>query len=536
MNKKLILIFLLSFFLRFFLSFKYTPLLWDEAALGYNAYSIIQTLHDEHGSFLPLIFKSFGDYKPGLYVYLSIPFVTFFGLNQTSIRLPSILLGSLTPILVYYLIKTIDFKKRKTAIISALILSVTPFHIHFSRGAWETNILTFELTLASLLFFKFFNTHKLRNLFLSSIIFGLSLYTYQSAKMISLLIIILLFSINIKKIIHHPKTIMLYFIIPLIILTTPIAFRLFSDSDSNRLQVLSIFSYPRTSSEELILQSYSTPLRYQLFNSNFIFFLRSSFERYFNHFSPYFLFTKGDWQNPRHSAIYTGILLIPSIIFLPLGLISIKSNSKMDRFFLIWLLLAPIPSALTRDLVSAVRSASLVIPLSYFTALGITKFLKRFKYFSILLITIFYLLSFIYYADLYLNHTAKTNPSDYLYGYHQAIEYLNKFKQKYQNIYLTDFYGQPYIFYLFYSQYPPKKYQLQNNYSSNSIDVNQIDQIDNIYFKTQQFNPDSTKDLIIYSKDEIWRQQLDKLEDFNDLFDPIGIINNQAQFYAYPKN
>ena len=70
-----------------------TPLLWDEAALGYNAYSILETGRDEYGQILPIIFKSFGDYKPGFYVYLTLPFIKVFGLNELSVRLPSIILG-----------------------------------------------------------------------------------------------------------------------------------------------------------------------------------------------------------------------------------------------------------------------------------------------------------------------------------------------------------------------------------------------------------------------------------------------------------
>src|SRR3990170_6052123 len=65
----------------------------DEAALGYNAYSILKTGKDEYGEFLPIIFKSFGDYKPGLYVYLTVPFVAFFGLNEYTVRLPSAIFG-----------------------------------------------------------------------------------------------------------------------------------------------------------------------------------------------------------------------------------------------------------------------------------------------------------------------------------------------------------------------------------------------------------------------------------------------------------
>src|SRR4030042_964584 len=65
----------------------------DEASLGYNAYSILKTGKDEYGEFLPIIFKSFGDYKPGLYVYFAAPFIATFGLNEIAVRLPSAFAG-----------------------------------------------------------------------------------------------------------------------------------------------------------------------------------------------------------------------------------------------------------------------------------------------------------------------------------------------------------------------------------------------------------------------------------------------------------
>src|SRR3990167_8598168 len=62
---------------------------WDEVALGYNAYSILQTGRDEYGKFLPIVLRSFDDYKPALYVYLAIPAIKLFGLNVFAVRLPS---------------------------------------------------------------------------------------------------------------------------------------------------------------------------------------------------------------------------------------------------------------------------------------------------------------------------------------------------------------------------------------------------------------------------------------------------------------
>jgi len=82
-DKKLMAVLLLAAALRLWSLASVPPHLTpDEAALGYNAYSILKTGRDEHGQFLPIIFKSFGDYKPGLFIYLTIPFVAIFAFPQ----------------------------------------------------------------------------------------------------------------------------------------------------------------------------------------------------------------------------------------------------------------------------------------------------------------------------------------------------------------------------------------------------------------------------------------------------------------------
>ena len=64
----------------------------DEAAIGYNAYSLIKTGLDEHATRWPTVFRSFDDYKPAVYFYLVLPFVYILGLSVTAVRLPSALL------------------------------------------------------------------------------------------------------------------------------------------------------------------------------------------------------------------------------------------------------------------------------------------------------------------------------------------------------------------------------------------------------------------------------------------------------------
>lgn len=105
-NFKLILIFILALCLRLFWLGRFpVSLNRDEAAIGWNAYSILKTGKDEWGEFLSLSFKSFGDYKMPLYIYFTVPFVALFGFSEFSVRFPSAFFGSLTVLLVYFLVK-----------------------------------------------------------------------------------------------------------------------------------------------------------------------------------------------------------------------------------------------------------------------------------------------------------------------------------------------------------------------------------------------------------------------------------------------
>lgn len=520
MNKYiLVIITIIAFIVRFFQS-NYPPLLWDEASLGYNAYSILKTGKDEYGQMMPIVFKSFGDYKPGLYVYLAVPFVWLFGLNTTAVRLPSIILGSLLPLLVYLLITSIKPNQKKLGIAAATLVAFNPWNIHYSRGAWETNVLTFELVAASLLFFK-------KKHLLSAIVFGLTLYTYQGAKLISLLLILILFTINFRQI--KIKNFFLSFVLPLAIFTVPVLFGLLFNPDANRLQVVSLTSYPRSQQEIDLITAETSSADYKLFHQHGIFFIRQFFTRYFNHFSPNFLFSVGDWQIGRQSAPYIGVILYPSLIFLVIGLVC-SQKTALDIFFLFWLLVAPLPAALTRDQIQPVRAMSLTIPLMYFAALGLIKIISLVpKYFYVLIFAV-YSLSFIYYCDLYFNHMVKTHPDHWLYGYTPAMTYAITHGSD-KTVYFSDFYGQPYIYYLFYSQYDPAKYQHQANLISKGLDTGKVESISNFYFQTPNFQNQKPHQLQIFTYDDAVRQGIDLKK-----LTPLSPVNTISTFYAYETN
>ena len=76
----------------------------------------------------------------------------------------------------------------------------------------------------------------------------------------------------------------------------------------------------------------------------------------------------------------------------------------------------------------------------------------------------------------------KEYATDWMYGYKQAITQNYDFS-KYNQVIFTNEYGQPYIYYLFYSKYPPEKFQSQAVLERESVDVGTVKKIDNIEFR-----------------------------------------------------
>ena len=202
---------------------------WDEASLGYNAYSILLTGRDEYGKILPIITQSLGDFKPALYIYLIIPFIKLIGLTEVAVRLPAAIFGVISVIATYFLVKEL-FKKESIALVSSFLLAISPWSIQFSRFASEAMVGLGLNLLMALFFLK--GLRKPILLILSGIFGALSLYVYQSEKIFVPLFALVLVSVFYKQIIKVPKKYLIITILVGLIFTLPIVFATISDSDS----------------------------------------------------------------------------------------------------------------------------------------------------------------------------------------------------------------------------------------------------------------------------------------------------------------
>src|SRR3989344_3231872 len=357
--KKIILfslIIALASFLRFWhLSSQPPGLTWDEAAIGYNAFSVLKTGKDEFGVRLQLIFKSFGDYKPGLYIYLTVPSVAVFGLSEFAVRLPSALFGVVAVLTTGLLVELLT-GNLAVGLTTSLALAVSPWAIHFSRGAWESNVFV-SATIIGIYFF-YQAIKKNFSLLPTLFFFTAGLFLYQSAKLYSPLIVLLLIILNWRDI--KPKISATIFILFLVI-WGGFFLNAFTSTSGNRIARLSILGYKPKPSEESIFHS-QTDLTVRLIAS-----------RYLYHLSPEFLFYSPPEPSPRENIYRMGMLYLFDFIWLISGLVYLVrlKDSKVKILIISLLLLGPLPAALTLSEFSPVRSLLLVLPLSIFIGCGV---------------------------------------------------------------------------------------------------------------------------------------------------------------------
>ena len=509
-NKFLISIFCLALVLRFYQLGSLPALNADEAAIGYNAYSLIHTGLDEHGNSWPIHFQSFNDYKPGLTIYLVMPFVKFFGLNVWSVRVMPAFLGALTVFSIYYLVIAIWPNRTKLALYSSLLLAISPWHIHFSRGAWEVNIATFLITSGLVLFYKSLKESKY--FAISAILFVLSMYTYHAARIVVPLLGVCL-ALLYRKHLFLKKNFRLLggAILLFVILLIPLGLD-FIGAGTARAGGVSIFSdrgpIDRINEKRGEHEDISS-FQAKVLHNKPVEYLFSFSENYFEHFWGEFLFLSSD-DIQRNKVPEFGLLYLIQAPLLIFSFVHLSRNSKDWGGILSWLLIAPIAASLTFQSPHALRAQSMIIPLTIISAYGLAS-IKKLKIKPVVLsfqifILVFLVWDFSRYLHQYYSHMSKTYSYSSQYSVEEMVEYINSRKNEFQKIYITDRYDQPYILYLFYSTYPPEKFQSNHQLTGrDKFGFSTVREFDNLVF--DQIDWDALRDkrniLVIGSDKEI---------------------------------
>ncbi len=437
----------------------------DEAALGYNSYSLLLTGKDEHGHPWPINLESFGDFKPALYAYILLPFIKILGLTEFAVRLPSALFGVAAVLGIYLLVKTI-FKNEAIALISSLFLAISPWHLHFSRGGWEVNVATTFLIFGTWLLITWTKRQRIYLLLASIGVFILSMYTYQSARIIAPLLFISFSLVYFKNYLTLKKQ-TLVGILTGLVMCLPLLVTIFTSDASSRFSGVGFLADkgPLSRVNELRgqHQPWNSIVSKSLHNQPLAYSLQF-FQNYLDHFNSTFLFISGDVIK-RNNVPQMGLLYLSDFILIGLGLIYLlKTFSKNSLLIMLWLLISPIAAALTFQTPHALRAQNMVVPLTIISSIGLYYLFSmvktsKLKYITTILVVLIYSYQITNYIHEYYVHYPLEMPDAWQYGFKELVNYIAPISNNYSQVYITDVSDQPYILFLFYSQYPPQLFQ-----------------------------------------------------------------------------
>ncbi len=483
---------------------------WDEASLGYNAYSILKTGKDEFGNYLPLSLRSFNDYKPAFYAYTAIPSVALFGLNIFAVRLPSVLMGVLTVIGVFFLAEYLRKSLKQSrlnvsfSLLVSFLLSISPWHLQFSRGAFEVNSGLFLLVWGAV--FLLWGTVKPGFLLLSAVFYSLSLYAYHSSRIFVPLFLLGVFIIYRDKFLAVRKYLAVAVIIG-IIMSLPALFIMISPEGRQRLAGVSIYTDQTGLLRDNVIkidQDNAVNNKFaNLLHNRRLTYVERFIEGYLWHFTPIWLFLNGDGVG-RHHAPDMGLLYLIELPFVLLGLYKLLGAKEKEKYIiLLWFLLPALAGAPTNQVPHAIRSYYFLPVFQIFTALGIISAVKNFQSDKIRQMLIFvtvllYSANFTYYLDAYFRHFPYEYAKHWQYGYKEAIAATQSLEDKYHRIIFSGKLEQPYIYYLFYTKYDPSVYLAKGG--SKEIDFNNWShlKLDKYEFKLFNWNEEINRNNTLY--------------------------------------
>ncbi len=445
---------------------------WDEVSQGYNALSILKSGKDEWGKFLPLAnFRAYGDYPTTFYMYATIPFVYFFGLSEITVRLPSAIFGSLLVLVIYYFCELV-FKKKSVSLAAAFFVALSPWSLFLSRQAIQATPATLLLSLGIFLFIKGTRQNNYLNV-LGTIVLGLSAYAYHNTRIFSPLIFLVLLLHYRKQLLPFlQKTLLLLFISGIFFI--PLFFVVLSPEGSARSAWVGIFDQGAINDINSARgASTLPPLLAKLAHNKLTYFVPKVLSNYFGYFSPKFLGQQGGTQY-QFSVQGFGIINPLDLLLLYLGLVLLIARyqrlDQVHRFLLTWLLLAPLPAAVTRDPYQVVR-ATTMLPVVYLViAYGLSEIAGSLKSWSKNIksvLGIIFLITYFIWFGLYLRNWLFIYNNKYSqawqYGYKQTITYVKENYGNYEHIAFTKKYGEPHEFVLFFNAYDPANYQNDQN-------------------------------------------------------------------------
>jgi hypothetical protein len=425
------------------------------------------------------------------------------------------------------------FKDERLALFSSFLLAISPWHIALSRGAFEANLTVFFMSAAVWAFLS-------EKYLLSSILFGLNIFSYHSARLVTPIIILGLIIFN-KEQFKFKKNLSSVLVFGLFL---SIAVWQVLHGGSSRAADVTIFNptdkwmsvYDKR--YEAVFDGMPNTIA-KVFSNKITYLFDQITNSYSTYLSPQFLFTLGPAESTYGMLTGHGVLYLFEFLFIISGLWYFASSGWKDKkllFILFWILISVIPASLTKGPGYAGNRAAIMMPaIQVFSAFGglvLFDFLsKRISKKTVTyLFSIVILISGIFFVEEYLYRQSRDGAEGMLYGRRQMMNTINKIEGNYKTIQISRSLSEPQSYVAFFSAYDPKSHQeasvdwLRYEEEKKSF-LDQLGEysLGKFVFKNISFNEDSKVPGILL---------VGKPSEFADKITPLEVIKYKNQIPA----
>lgn len=409
----------------------------DESSIGWNAWSIATSGHDEHGAAWPLYFRAFGEYKNPVYIYFLALVYKVLGFSEWTTRFASALCwfaGSAALAALAWRI----FETRTTRLYVLVCLAFTPWLFALSRVSFEVISVYPLIALHLYAIWRAWERPSLAWAIVSGCAIGLAAYAYSTLRLLAPLYVIAVLLCTFDR---RRWREMAAFAGAAALTALPLAIYLASNAGNlaARFDILTYLHDPALT-----------------FTDKALFFTG----RYVEYFAPSFLALHGD-PNLRHHTGFGGELFVVTAILLLVGIASALAsrgtrNDAFVRLLIADLFLTPIAAALTLDHGHSLRAFPLVVFAVLLSAYGLRWIALRFGAAASAALTATAALQ----AVLYLHHYFIAYPAVSAcafenYGFKEALARAASIARNRVVVDSAD--NQPYISALFFGALLPEK-------------------------------------------------------------------------------
>lgn len=433
----------------------------DEASFGYQAKSILETGKTFLGTSPALAFPQYGNgLYPPLYTYTLIPVIKLFGLSLFTERLPSAIFGILLCWLLYSLAKKL-LSSESAALFAAFLLAVNPWAIFYSRQGRFEMIGLFLVLSGMVVYLDAVKKKHPIAIGLSATLLGLSMHANDAAKLvIPLLVPVLVFYT--WNAIRRWKQGLVVFLAVFAFFFLLVCRVLFLDGQINNYtrsrlsgEVSKTVDYERTKTNAPLFLS-------SIVHNKATVRIHEYLSNYTSIFSLHWFFVNGN-GDMRESVGRHGQYLLFELPLFFIGLVAAARKKRAFGLLLFWMLIAPLPGAITTGPFAPYRSIFLLpVPL-LFSSLGFSEVLvsiRKLPVFAQILAMGFMAVVIAVFSASFLVTYFFDFPvysSDYRYKQRtDMLVYARQHENEYAAIYVL---GNFSLEYAFLSDFDPRTYQ-----------------------------------------------------------------------------